>query len=75
MELLKLKVQKPSRGMFPLIKSSTQVSMTRTNCKQRLPDTYIIKDYANVVKFLEITSNSTQNRQKIHYKKRKTLKN
>ena len=61
--------------MFPLIKSSTQVSMTRTNYKQRLPDTYIIKDYANVVKFLEITSNSTQNRQKIHYKKRKTLKN
>ena len=49
--------------MFTLIKSSTQVFMTRTNCKQRLPDTYVIKDYANVVKFLTITSNSTQDRQ------------
>ena len=39
--------------------------MTRTNCKHRLPDTYIIKDYANVVKFMKITSNSAQNRQKI----------
>ena len=44
--------------------------MTRTNCfhkrgqKHRLPDTYINKDYANVIKFMKITSNSTQNRQK-----------
>ena len=37
----------------------------RTNCKHRLPDTYIIKDYANVIKFIKITSNSMQNRQKI----------
>ena len=39
--------------------------MTKTNCKHRLPDTYIIKNYANVVKFMKITSNSAQNRQKI----------
>ena len=32
--------------------------------KHRLPDTYISKDYANVIKFMKITSNSTQNRQK-----------
>ena len=51
--------------MFLLIKSCTQIFMTRTNCKHRLPDTYIIKDYANVVKFMKITSNSAQNRQKI----------
>ena len=49
--------------MFLLIKSCAQIFMTmRTNRKHRLPDTYIIKDYANVIK---ITSNSTQNRQKI----------
>ena len=52
--------------MFLLIKSCAQIFMTmRTNCKHRLPDTYIIKDYANVIKFIKITSNSMQNRQKI----------
>ena len=31
----------------------------------RVPDTYYISnDYTNVIKFMEITSNSTQNRQK-----------
>ena len=50
--------------------------MTWTNCfslkkgkkggqKHRLSDTYINKDYANVIKFIKITSNSTQNKQKI----------
>ena len=32
--------------------------------KHRLLDTYINKDYANVIKFMKITSNSTQNREK-----------
>ena len=32
--------------------------------KHGLSETYINKDYANIVKFMKITSNSTQNRQK-----------
>ena len=52
--------------MFLLIKSCAQLFMTkRTNCKHRLPDTYIIKDCANIIKFIKIASNSTENRQKI----------
>ena len=32
--------------------------------EHRLPDTYINKNYANFIKLIKITSNSTQNKQK-----------
>ena len=59
-----LKAQKISRGLF-LIESCTQLFMILTSCfsKDRLPDTDINKDYSNNIKFMKITSNSTNNRQ------------
>ena len=51
-----------------LIESYTQLFYDVTNISdgksQRLPDTYINKDYASAIKFIKITSNSTHNRQK-----------
>ena len=41
-----------------------QIVSHKRGQKHRLTDTYMNKDYANVIKFIKITSNSTQNRKK-----------
>ena len=42
--------------------------------KHGLPETYINKDYANVIKFMKITPNSTQNKRQKTQKAQKDKK-
>ena len=71
MGVLKRKTQKLSRDMFFLKLRAVLKCLLREQTvfhkrgqKHRLPDTFINNDYANVIKFMKITLNSTQNRQK-----------
>ena len=52
------------RAVLKCLLREQTVSHKRGQNTITLPDTYVNKDYANVIKFMKITSNSTQKRQK-----------